>query len=379
MSGGAIAHSSARWPTPARAHLQDQVARLPVGPQHRQRQAELVVEGPGGRHRGACVGQHAGEHVLGRGLALGAGDREDPEPDALLTQSLEHVRARAPAAPPGRRPPARWAHLSLACRGRQRRRPRPPPRRSRGRRRAHRRRRRTGRPARASRLSRNAGPVTQVGRRGVHHPAADDAGDLLQGHRDHAVRSSLGQRGAELVAVVEGVHGAGDLLAGLVPLAGDHDGVAGARHLDGPPDRRTTVADLEHLGRVVDLRGTGEHGRPDRGRVLGPGVVVGHHEHVGQARPDLAHHRPLAGVPVASGTDDQHQPALGQRAQRGERGLHGVGLVGVVDDRQEVLARVDLLEPARGPRHRGRSRRRPAAGRARPRPPARSRTGRWRR
>ena len=73
-----------------RAHLQDQVARLPVGPQHRQRQAELVVEGPGRRHGGAGVGQHARQHVLGRGLALGAGDRDDPEPDALLTQSLEH-------------------------------------------------------------------------------------------------------------------------------------------------------------------------------------------------------------------------------------------------------------------------------------------------
>ena len=47
-----------------------------VDPQHGQRQPELVVEGAAGRDRRAGVGQHLGEHVLGAGLALGAGDRE---------------------------------------------------------------------------------------------------------------------------------------------------------------------------------------------------------------------------------------------------------------------------------------------------------------
>ena len=59
------------------------------------------------------------------------------------------------------------------------------------------------------------------------------------------------------VAVVERVHRAGDLLAGLVALAGDEHGVAGPGEADGGGDGRPPVADLEHLGPV----GRGHVGR----------------------------------------------------------------------------------------------------------------------
>ena len=297
----------------------------------------------------------------------------------VLTQSLEHQRARAPAARPGRRPPARWAHRSPACRGQQRRRPRRPPRRSRARRRARRRRPRTARPARGCGCPGTPVRLTQVARRSVHQPAADDAGDLLQGHRDHeaaarsvraARSSSRSSKGCTVPAISWPVSCPLPAITTVSPARG---------HLHGPPDRRTPVADLEHLAGAVDLRSAGEHGGPDRGRVLGPRVVVGHHQHVGQPGPDLAHHRALAGVPVAAGTDDQHQPALGERPQRRRarppwrracgRSRRSPGSPG---PRRPARA-------GREPHHRGRSRRRPAAGRGRPRPPARWRTARWRR
>ena len=99
-------------------------------------------------------------------------------------------------------------------------------------------------------------------------------------------------------------------------------------------------------------RGAGEDGRADRGRVLGARVVVGHDQHVGEAGGDLAHDRPLAGIAVPAGAEHHDDLAVGERAQGRQDGLDGVGLVGVVDDQHEVLAGVDLFEPARnaGPR-----------------------------
>ena len=212
----------------------------------------------------------------------------------------------APAGRPGRRRPARWARRWPGCRARRRRRPSTaatawswPS---------------TCSPAKATksppgsgaRLSRKAGPSTHQPRVGVDHPAADDLGDLGQGQRDH--RTHLRSAGAQLVAVVEGVHHAPDLLAGLVALAGDHHGVAGSGQRHDLADRRAAVADLAHLG-PLDHGGPEQHRGPDRGGVLGARVVVGDHEHVGEPGPDLAHHRSLAGVPVAAGTEHQQQPA----------------------------------------------------------------------
>ena len=107
------------------------------------------------------------------------------------------------------------------------------------------------------------------------------------------------------------------------------------------------VADLEDLGVLDASSAPASTAARMVGRVLGAGVVVGDHQHVGEPGADLAHHRPLAGVAVAAGADHEQQPARGERPQRGERGLDRVRLVRVVDDREELLARVDALEPAR--------------------------------
>ena len=70
---------------------------------------------------------------------------------------------------------------------------------------------------------------------------------------------------------------------------------------------------------------------------------------------DLAHHRPLAAVAVAARADDDDQPPRGHLARREQHLLQRIGLVRVVDDDAERLARVDRLEAARGASRRPRS------------------------
>jgi hypothetical protein len=69
---------------PVGAHLEDEGRGLLAGAQDRQRQADLVVEGPGRGDQLPARGQDVDEQVLGRRLADRAGDRDD---------------VRAPAAP----------------------------------------------------------------------------------------------------------------------------------------------------------------------------------------------------------------------------------------------------------------------------------------
>ena len=169
--------------------------------------------------------------------------------------------------------------------------------------------------------------------------------------RDH--RAAPMQR-AQLLggdhAVVEGdLAAAGELLALLVALAGDQDGVARPGHGQGGPDGGPPV-DLDQeparpgaagdaLGHLVD----------DRLRVLGAGVVGGDHGHVGQPPGDLAHQRPLGPVAVAAAAEDHDHPAAGDRPGRPEQVVEGVGGVGVVDQHGERLAGVDPLEAAGHP------------------------------
>ena len=183
------------------------------------------------------------------------------------------------------------------------------------------------------------------------------------------------QQLAHHLAVVEGVHHPVDLLTGLVALACDDDDVAGARKVERGGDRGPSVALLEDLG-AVPRAGALEHRGADRAGCSRARVVVGHDDHVGEPRGELAHERPLAGVAVAAGAEDHDQPAVRERAQAREGGLDGVGLVRVVDDDRERLARVDPLEPARDPAARGDRRGdrpgvEPGLGRRRPRRPAR--------
>ena len=133
-------------------------------------------------------------------------------------------------------------------------------------------------------------------------------------------RRERGEQLSDHVAVVEGVHDAVDLLAGLVALAGDHHDVAGPGQPERRGDRLAAVAHLDHLG-AVPARAPVQHRGPDRGRVLGARVVVGDDQDVGEPGGDLAHDRPLARVPVTPGAEHDDQPAVGQRPQGLERGL----------------------------------------------------------
>ena len=67
-------------PGAAGAHLQHEEAGLLVGAEHGERQADVVVVGPGRADRRPRGGQHLAEQVLGRGLAGGAGDRQGRQP-----------------------------------------------------------------------------------------------------------------------------------------------------------------------------------------------------------------------------------------------------------------------------------------------------------
>ena len=135
--------------------------------------------------------------------------------------------------------------------------------------------------------------------------------DLVPGQRDH---DAPPQRLARDVAVVERRDDAVDVLALLVPLAGDHDDVAVLGERDRARDRAPPVrVDLDvHAGSL-------EHVLDDRERLLGARVVGRHDRDVGELGGDLAHERPLAAVAVAARAEDDDdatgpEPAGGARA-----------------------------------------------------------------
>ena len=138
----------------------------------------------------------------------------------------------------------------------------------------------------------------------------------LAGHRDGVplFAPCRARIGAGDVAVVEGVHRAVDLLAGLVALARDQHDVAGLRQPERHRDGLATVADLHHP-LAADPLGTQQHGPTDLGGVLAARVVVGDDEDVGQAGRDLAHDLALARVAVAAGAEHDDQLAARSAAQ----------------------------------------------------------------
>src|SRR5699024_10329128 len=69
---------------PARAHLEHQETGPGGHAQHGQRQAELVVEAPGGGHGGTGGREDRAQQILGAGLAGAAGDGEDHQLGVLL-------------------------------------------------------------------------------------------------------------------------------------------------------------------------------------------------------------------------------------------------------------------------------------------------------
>ena len=161
---------------------------------------------------------------------------------------------------------------------------------------------------------------------------------------------ALGAGGEEHVTVVVAVEHPGDLLGRLVALARDDHGVVRTSQTKGVADGLRAAGRLVHVGQVgAHVAHALEDGGPDGRGVLRARVLVGDHEHVGQARADLPHDRALAAVAVAVGAVDQHEPARRDRAHRLERERERVGRVGVVDEAQRpaVAALDDALHAPR--------------------------------
>ena len=74
------------------AELADEEAGLRADAQHRQRRADLVVERAARRDGVALVLQDARQHVLGGGLAVRAGDADDPQLPARADGGHDHPR-----------------------------------------------------------------------------------------------------------------------------------------------------------------------------------------------------------------------------------------------------------------------------------------------
>ena len=296
------------WPTP-RAPISSTRKRVAgVGAQDGQRQPELVVERPVGGDGRAEPREHLGQQVLGAGLPLRAGERDDPDRSQPAQRWRGQVR-RAPTitsstttagAPTG--PAGQHRRGAAVDRGRRR---------SRGRRRARPGPRRTARPAPPPGCRRRPVPATSTPSASSWTVAADDLGDLRQGHRDHRAAQLLAQH----VTVVEGVHGAVHLLALLVPLAGHHH----ARPRGPARETASRIAARRSPCSCTSARSLAGTSRAPastaariRRRVLGARVVVGHDHDVGQPGGDLAHERPLAGVAVAAGPEHDEEPAPGR-------------------------------------------------------------------
>ena len=314
------------------------------------RPSSLLKE-PNGRDRRARGGEHLGEHVLGAGLALGAGQRDDPDvgqPRPASAGPARRARRR------GRRRPRRAARCRARTAPRRPRR-RARRRRSRGRRRARRRSRRRARRRSATRLSRKAGPSTVDP--ASSWTAVPPTTSAISGRviGDHRARQLLAQHDA----VVEGVHRAGDLLAGLVALAGDHDGVAGAARARRPA-RSPRGGRRPRAARRARRPGTASAPASTSARIAAGSSLRGLSSVTTSTSASRAAISPMIGrlpgsrSPPAPSTTTSRPVVSGRSAV--QRGGHGVGLVGVVDDGEEVLAGVDLLQPpghaARGT-HRG--------------------------
>ena len=198
-----------------------------IGPQHGVRVAELVVERSGRGDRRPEPAQHLRQQVLGRRLARRAGDADDGDLRAagaaprgpgrrarrsasatsMLGPSTGRVHdRRRPRRPRSRRAAKSWPSCALARHGQEQ------PARS--------------DPARVE-LDAAGDDGGRIGAAG--QPAADDRRRPRPGVSSIIAAGpgcGLLDRAPELDPVVERVHDPGDLLAGLVALAGDQHGVA---------------------------------------------------------------------------------------------------------------------------------------------------------
>ena len=375
IDGGAIAASAAMLPG-WRADISS--TRKSVsrgGAQHRPRVAELVVERPGRGHHLAQRAQHRGDQVLGGRLARRAGDPDDRQPAG--DQFGGHRRGQL-----GQRGQHRGAgavgvvleHPGLGVGGRRRRhddrrhpdrargqhrRPHPPPtaaaakswpsERAPGS-------ARNSPPGVTARESNSTVPVTRS-------PAASAGRDVGQLGRRRSRRSGRrsasiigcspdgSQGGGQFVAVVERAGSARRRSArSRAPCRRSRTTSPRAGPADGVVDGVAAVADLDHLGRAV--------GRAAPARMAariaagsssrGLSSVTTTRSASSAATCPIGSRLPGSRLPPAPNTTASRRAGPAQRLQHRPQ---CAGLVGVVDDGQEVLAAVDRLEPAG---HRGR-------------------------
>ena len=362
MSGGAISHSSREVADPARAHLEDEVAGLLVARSTVSGRPELVVEGAGAWPRSARASAST-RASMSLALVL------PWEPVIATTASGDVGVSRSPRAQHGarelleggldvldehrRRP--RWR----ASRAPRRHRPRRRPARSRGRRRAPRRRRRTvprapargcrGRPARRPRRSGSASTTRP--------PTMPATSPRLSG-----ITARLLQRRAQLVAVVEGVHGALRSPArsrGPCRRSGRCRRSEPSRPPAGWPPGGHRPRAPRHPGPRRRRRAAPPGSRAGSS-VRGLSSVTTSTSASRAPISPITGRLPVSRSPPAPMTSTS-RPG-GQRPQRCERRLDRVRLVRVVDDREEVLAARRPARAGRVRRRRGRSRRRPGAG-----------------
>src|SRR5690606_29388185 len=95
-----------------------------------------------------------------------------------------------------------------------------------------------------------------------------------------------------------------DLLVGLVPFAGNQHHIVRPRLTDGARDRLRAV---DHL--LGHRAGTGSDRLDDAQRVFRARVVAGDDHTIGERTGDLAHHRALARVAIATAAEHADETA----------------------------------------------------------------------
>ena len=307
-SGSPIAASSAIWPKP-RIAASSTSTSVPSGAARISSGIPMsVLKFARERDHAPVRRDQRGDQVLGRRLADRAGDGD---------------HRRAQLAPPRARQRAERRQRVLGGQHDRRRRPSRPARRDEHAPGARLQRARAANSPPSTRVpasptNRSPGPtsresITTRSRRAgaaAHEPRAGRLGDP---RRVPALTTA--QRLARHRHVVERLLAAArELLALLVPLAGDHHHVArlGQRHR--AVDRSAGGRRRARRSRPRARQDLGD----DRLRVLGARVVGGDERDVGQPRADLAHQRALAAVAVAARAEhrDARGPTASSRAAR---------------------------------------------------------------
>ena len=302
----------------------------------RQRQAPMVVVRRDRGVRAAERRQDGAQHLLRRGLADAAGDRDQPSGEALPRIAAQPVQRR----PACRRRSSRWSAsgdvamhhragrtlgqrvgdegvtvAGLAAAGR-----------------------RTGRRLRwcacrsRRRWQRTASPSCH------RWPPADRAGSTMGGPSVH-VHAAASRRTTSTSS--NGITVSPIVCPCSWPLPATASTSPGRQPVQRLGDRTLPVADL------APTRTRRQHRGADRGRILAARIVVGDDRHVGEARRGRAHQRPLAAIAIAAGTEHHVQPPLRVRTQRGQQPLQRVRRMRVVDvDRGAVRQPRRQFQPA---------------------------------